>query len=197
LLSTAFFIGLAGLRLFYDYYTMGKSRPQSTSQNMPKHVNRFAVLADTDSDAEENSDVCVRHGEVEGVEEVGGLEGTGEVAGSEEVEGGAGSETASNFRVWKNDTPRFSPDVFSSPFTRKNKKKEESWVSIDGQSVKDEPQREYPSLLNRSKVDDETNALAWAEKVKFSLDKAKGGKKSEKMSFFRSPYRNIVLDEKF
>lgn len=168
---------------------MGKSRPQSTSQNMPKHVNRFAVLADTDSDAEENSDVCVRHGEV------GGVEGAGEVAEFEEVEGGAGS--ASNFRVWKNDTPRFSPDVFSSPFTRKNKKKEESWVSIDGQSVKDEPQREYPSLLNRSKVDDETNALAWAEKVKFSLDKAKGGKKSEKMSFFRSPYRNVVLDEKF
>lgn len=176
---------------------MGKSKPQGTSQNMPKHINRFAVLADSDSDAEETSDVKGAVG-FEGAvafEAVGseGAVGSEAVAGFEAV----GFESGSNFRVWKNDTPRFSPDVFSSPFTRKNKKKEEGWVSIDGQSIKDEPQREYPSLLNRSKVDDETNALAWAEKVKFSLDKAKGGKKSEKMSFFRSPYRNIVLDEKF
>ena len=181
---------------------MGKSKPQGTSQNMPKHINRFAVLADSDSDAEETSDVKGAVGfEDVGSEDLGseGAVGSEAVAGSEAVgsEGAAGFEAGSNFRVWKNDTPRFSPDVFSSPFTRKNKKKEEGWVSIDGQSMKDEPQREYPSLLNRSKVDDETNALAWAEKVKFSLDKAKGGKKSEKMSFFRSPYRNIVLDEKF
>jgi hypothetical protein len=115
------------------------------------------------------------------------------------------------FRVWKNDVTRFSSDtnnIFSSPFSRKRntKKEEDGWTSIESgpamhsalgpleqrpapSTILDGSQ-EFPSMLQRGDVAD---ALAWAEKVKNSLEKARTGQRRN-LSFFR---RTVVLDEKF
>lgn len=125
-------------------------------------------------------------------------------------------------------------NVFSSPFSRKKPRrftKEEEWTSIQvgttptyspltqpSESQSDIPQLNltpsaFPSLLSRGAsansgaddVSEEQNALAWAEKVKQTLERAGQGRSEMKrsasksddggnLSFFR---RSIVLDEKF
>lgn len=148
-----------------------------------KQKNRFAVLADTDSDDDlpdyaplsPNFGAQPPFAEPEPVVEP--------------------ESTATEFRVWKNDATRFSSDtnIFSSPFSRKRvTKKEDGWTSIESgplaPAVAASPEsQEFPSMLGRGDVAD---ALAWAEKVKTSLDKAR----HRKLSFFR---RTVVLDEKF
>ena len=169
---------------------MGKPKFQDM-QSIPRQKNHFAVLADSDSEGE-------RVGETVG-------ETVGERVGETVENGGATqmlnewvNEPIKSFRIWKNEVPRFTSNVFNSPFTKKGKKKEEVWTTIDTESItnveldnKFSSENKYPSMLYRGKVDDEMNALAWAEKVKISLEKAKNGKKTERMSFFK---RN--LDEK-
>jgi hypothetical protein len=134
----------------------------------------------------------------------------------------------SRFSTMKNN-------IFSSPFSRKKPRrftKEEEWTSIQvgttptyspltqpSESQNDIPQLNlpptvFPSLLSRgtsaavNDVDvlEEQNALAWAEKVKLTLERAGQGRSEMKrvasktdtsantISFFR---RGIVLDEKF
>lgn len=126
-------------------------------------------------------------------------------------------------------------NVFSSPFSRKKPRrfaKEEEWTSIQvgtsptyspltqpSESQTDIPQLNlpltvFPSLLSRgtssisseADVSEEQNALAWAEKVKLTLERAGQGRSEMRraaaksdtsgntISFFR---RSIVLDEKF
>ena len=126
-------------------------------------------------------------------------------------------------------------NVFSSPFSRKKPRrfaKEEEWTSIQVgtsptyspltqpfESQTDIPQLNlpptvFPSLLSRgtpsisseADVSEEQSALAWAEKVKLTLERAGQGRSEMKraaaksdtsgntISFFR---RSIVLDEKF
>lgn len=134
----------------------------------------------------------------------------------------------SRFSAMKNN-------VFSSPFSRKKPRrftKEEEWTSIQvgttptyspltqpSESQSDIPQLNltpsaFPSLLSRGAsatindvdVSEEQSALAWAEKVKLTLERAGQGRSEMKrsaskpdtsgntISFFR---RSIVLDEKF
>lgn len=152
-----------------------------------KQKNRFAVLADTDSDDDlpDYAPLSPNFGSKAPFAEPEPL-----------VEP---ESTATEFRVWKNDITRFSSDtnIFSSPFSRKRvTKKEDGWTSIEsGSSDSAQVQgtgtaaesQEFPSMLGRGDVAD---ALAWAEKVKTSLDKAR----HRKLSFFR---RTVVLDEKF
>jgi len=134
----------------------------------------------------------------------------------------------SRFSAMKNN-------IFSSPFSRKKPRRftrEEEWTSIQvgttptyspltqpSESQSDIPQLNltpsaFPSLLTRGTsagvndvdVSEEQSALAWAEKVKLTLERA-GQSRSEMkrsaskpepsantISFFR---RSIVLDEKF
>lgn len=134
----------------------------------------------------------------------------------------------SRFSTMKNN-------IFSSPFSRKKPRrftKEEEWTSIQvgttptyspltqpSESQNDIPQLNltpsaFPSLLSRGAsatvndvdVSEEQSALAWAEKVKLTLERAGQGRSEMKrsaskpdtsgntISFFR---RSIVLDEKF
>jgi hypothetical protein len=134
----------------------------------------------------------------------------------------------SRFSAMKNN-------IFSSPFSRKKPRrftKEEEWTSIQvgttptyspltqpSESQSDIPQLNltpsaFPSLLTRGTsatvndvdVSEEQSALAWAEKVKLTLERAGQGRSEMKraasksdmsgniISFFR---RSIVLDEKF
>jgi hypothetical protein len=149
----------------------------------------FSVLADSDSDSEKKEEVV----QVEAQPEA-------EVAPEEKPE-------SPPFRVWKtdDDAKRFFSDttnIFSSPFSRKKKKnftKEDTdgWVSIQLGNKDDMPElklppQEFPSMLQRGKGEEEINALAWAEKVKHTLERA--GQRREKLSFFR---RSVTLDEKF
>jgi hypothetical protein len=137
------------------------------------------------------------------------------------------AEDDSRFSTMKNN-------IFSSPFSRKKPRrftKEEEWTSIQvgttptyspltqpSESYTDVPQLNltpnvFPSLLSRgasagisdSDVSEEQSALAWAEKVKVTLERAGQGRSEMKraasktdtsgnISFFR---RSIVLDEKF
>jgi hypothetical protein len=154
---------------------------------------------------------------------------------SEEIPVTAPKEPPSpQFRVWKGDDSRFSSiknNIFSSPFSRKKTRrftKEEEWTSIQvgttptyspltqaSESHADIPQLNlppgvFPSLLKRgvseADVSEEKSALAWAEKVKLTLERAGQGRSEMKraatktdissntISFFR---RSIVLDEKF
>lgn len=165
-----------------------------------KHVNRFAALAETDSDDDlpdyaplspsfgKSSDAFVEPATQVETSDVK-METPGEARAEPEVSG---------FRLWKNDITRFSSDknnIFSSPFSRKgrHKKEEDGWTSIESgiSHISDAaaamPTEEFPSMLNRGDVAD---ALAWAEKVKTSLEKSR----HRKLSFFR---RSVVLDEKF
>ena len=153
---------------------MGKPKVQPVL----KQKNRFAVLAeDSDDDLPDYAPLSPNFGSQPPFA----------------VEPLSPESTATEFRVWKNDATRFSSDtnIFSSPFSRKRiTKKEDGWTSIESgplaPAVAAESQ-EFPSMLGRGDVAD---ALAWAEKVKTSLDKAR----HRKLSFFR---RTVVLDEKF
>jgi hypothetical protein len=134
----------------------------------------------------------------------------------------------SRFSTMKNN-------IFSSPFSRKKPRRftrEEEWTSIQvgttptyspltqpSESQSDIPQLNltpsaFPSLLTRGTsagvndvdVSEEQSALAWAEKVKVTLERAGQSRSEMKLaasksdtsgniiSFFR---RSIVLDEKF
>ena len=175
-----------------------------------KHKNPFAVLADTDSDDDlpayaplsPNFGAALFESSLEVPVESpleAPLEAPFEV--SEPVEPHV---EVTAFRVWKNDATRFSSDtnnIFSSPFSRKRntKKDEDGWTSIESGApigtlsqaqLATSGSQEFPSMLNRGDVAD---ALAWADKVKTSLEKARTGQRRN-LSFFR---RTIVLDEKF
>ncbi len=178
-------------------------------EHLPRQKNRFAVLADSDSEDESNVDTLGTA--VATVETAVATVGT---AVSEnlhmneeadewvnETDSSVKVDIVKSFRIWKNEVPRFTSNIFNSPFSKKGKKKEEIWTTIDTdhnttaelenkfQSILG---NKYPSMLDRGKADDEMNALAWAEKVKVSLERAKNGKKTERMSFFK----RAVLDEK-
>jgi len=144
-----------------------------------------------------------------------------EVLEDSEVESESETETESEveekpqenqFRVWKSEESRFSTvkNIFSSPFSKKKRRvKDEEWVSILGTQATQEGQGQGQNQ-NQSQevvlpdVSEEQNALAWAEKVKMTLERAgqnrsdlKRVTKSEdiaNVSFFR---RSIVLDENF
>jgi len=192
---------------------MGKPKFQ---ENLPRQKNRFAVLADSDSEDESNG----TNGTNESNESNGTngkkVEEVAVVANAvsknlhineeaeewvNEPDSSVKADMVQSFRIWKNEVPRFTSNIFNSPFSKKGKKKEEIWTTIDTdhnttaelenkfQSILG---NKYPSMLDRGKVDDEMNALAWAEKVKVSLERAKNGKKTERMSFFK----RAVLDEK-
>ena len=166
-----------------------------------KHKNRFAVLAeDSDDDLPDYAPLSPNFGAQ--ASEPSGPSGPGPLTFVEPDAEVDQTPESTHFRVWKNDATRFSSDtnIFSSPFSRK-RKKEDGWTSIESgysasasasasaQADAQEPaeSQEFPSMLGRGDVAD---ALAWAEKVKTSLDKAR----HRKMSFFR---RTVVLDEKF
>jgi hypothetical protein len=114
------------------------------------------------------------------------------------------------FRVWKSEESRFSTvkNIFSSPFSKKKRRvKDEEWVSILGTQATQDGQGQNQNQSQEvvlPDVSEEQNALAWAEKVKMTLERAgqnrsdlKRVTKSEdiaNVSFFR---RSIVLDENF
>jgi hypothetical protein len=198
-----------GLRLWCVYYTMGKAKFEA----IIKQTNRFAVLAEPDSDDDLpayaplsptfGSQPSTEFYEIKAEEGLGEKEGQGEPGelgekeglGEPEDENVIDSSGVTHFRVWKNDVTRFSSDtnnIFSSPFSRKRtvKKEEDGWTSIESGPLAtgtSASSQDFPSMLSRGDVAD---ALAWADKVKTSLDKAR----HRKMSFFR---RTVVLDEKF
>lgn len=165
---------------------MGKPKVEA----LVKHKNPFAVLADTDSDddlpdyAPLSPNFGAQHLQPSTFSEPLALD----QAGADEVK--------EPFRVWKNDVTRFSSEtnIFSSPFSRKRNKKEDGWTSIESGPLNlgTAESQEFPSMLNRG--NDVADALAWAEKVKASLDKARNGQRRKELSFFR---RTVVLDEKF
>ena len=202
---------------------MGKGR-NPTAQIAEFSNNRltnFSCLAsDSESDFEVPEEVVESESEVE--------------TGSESEESESESEPEekpqnkvqehNQFRVWKSEESRFSTvkNIFSSPFSKKKRRvKEEEWVSIlgeqgqsqgfqeqsqgQGQSQGQDKGQDFSSLLNRNDISEEQNALAWAEKVKLTLERA-GQNRSElkrtaaksedtsTVSFFR---RSIVLDENF
>lgn len=188
-----------------------------------KQKNRFAVLADTDSDDDLPDYAPLSPS-------FGAESGTPEPFTSEnvEVEEVSVAEVEPAFRVWKNDVTRFSSDtnnIFSSPFSRKGrtKREDDGWTSIEsgpssgpslGPSsglgmqglgmqglglqvpVNSKDCAEFPSMLNRGDMIDEkerADAKAWAAIINVSLDKARTGQRRN-LSFFR---RTVVLDEKF
>ena len=210
---------------------MGGGRKQPTQQDVYKSntrlMNMFSVLAETDSEEEEtasdsessDSDTSVQ--ETHRVEEVQQKQEIQEVP-SPQFRVWKGDD--SRFSSIKNN-------VFSSPFSRKKPrrfaKEDEGWTSIQvgttptyspltqpSESHNDMPQLNlppirFPSLLNRGASTDmsdgseEQTALAWAEKVKLTLERAGQGRSEMKraasksdtsgsISFFR---RSIVLDE--
>jgi len=172
---------------------MGKPKFQ---ESIPRQKNHFAVLADSDSDDESNgAPVPVP------VTPVPVSEDADEWVHEKESPLTNKADIVKSFRIWKNEVPRFTSNIFNSPFSKKGKKKDEVWTTIDTEhnttaELENKFQsilgNKYPSMLDRGKADDEMNALAWAEKVKISLEKAKNGKKTERMSFFK----RAVLDEK-
>lgn len=163
---------------------MGKPKKVEPIQ---KQKNPFAVLADSDDDSlpdyapispppEERPEVDV--------------EADVEAHSEEEGRGSVEELTKDSFRIWKtdDDAKRFFSDtnnIFSSPFSHKKglkKREDDGWVSIQmGENV-DSNVQTFPSMLTRGKSDEE-NALAWAEKIKETLEKA--GNKKERLSFFR------------
>lgn len=187
---------------------MGKGR-NPTTQVAEFNSNRLMNFSCLASDSEE-----------EVLEEVlEDVESEGSESDSEESESESESEEKpqtleqNQLRVWKGEESRFSSvkNIFSSPFSRKKRRaKEEEWVSIlgneQGQGQGQGQRQELSSLLNRGNdISEEQNALAWAEKVKLTLERA-GQNRSElkrtaaksednsNVSFFR---RSIVLDENF
>jgi hypothetical protein len=183
---------------------MGKPKFQ---ESMPRQKNPFAVLADSDSDDETNGSNGSKG--TNGPNRVDVAPVVPVVPVSEDADEWVHEkefpltnkvDIVKSFRIWKNEVPRFTSNIFNSPFSKKGKKKDEVWTTIDTEhnttaELENKFQsilgNKYPSMLDRGKADDEMNALAWAEKVKISLEKAKNGKKTERMSFFK---RNI--DEK-
>ena len=155
-----------------------------------KQTNRFAALADSDSDDDTNDlemQAVVSPKTVEALapemQDLTDYPPYAPPSPPPEV------DEAPQYRVWKNDPTRFSSEnnIFSSPFSRKTKK---TWSSIE---------------IDSTRGDDTALAKAWAAKINVVLDAAK--LKAEKdrqfhknnMSFFRTPVlrRTVVLDEKF
>jgi hypothetical protein len=180
---------------------MGKPKFQ---ESMPRQKNPFAVLADSDSDDETNgtngSKGTNGSNRVDVAPVVPVSEDADEWVHEKESPLTNKADIVKSFRIWKNEVPRFTSNIFNSPFSKKGKKKDEVWTTIDTEhnttaELENKFQsilgNKYPSMLDRGKADDEMNALAWAEKVKVSLEKAKNGKKTERMSFFKRS-----LDEK-
>lgn len=206
---------------------------QDVYKSNTRLMNMFSVLAETDSEEEEtdsessDSDTSVeethRVEEVQQTQEVQEIQEIHEVP-SPQFRVWKGDD--SRFSSIKNN-------VFSSPFSRKKPrrfaKEDEGWTSIQvgttptyspltqpSESHTDIPQLNlppilFPSLLSRgistgiSNGDgsEEQTALAWAEKVKLTLERAGQGRSEMKrtasksdtsgsISFFR---RSIVLDE--
>jgi len=175
-------------------------------ESMPRQKNPFAVLADSDSDDESKGTKGSNKVDVISVVPVPVApvvpvsEDADEWVHEKESPLTNKADIVKSFRIWKNEVPRFTSNIFNSPFSKKGKKKDEVWTTIDTEhnttaELENKFQsilgNKYPSMLDRGKADDEMNALAWAEKVKVSLEKAKNGKKTERMSFFKRS-----LDEK-
>ena len=198
-------------------------------------MNMFSVLAETDSE-EEAAPLPTEGQEKEQKEEIVVSESDSDADTVVSEVATTATKEQPQFRVWKGDDSRFSAmknNIFSSPFSRKKPRrftKEEEWTSIQvgttptyspltqpSESQSDIPQLNltpsaFPSLLTRGMsekdvdVSEEQSALAWAEKVKLTLERAGQGRSEMKraasksdtsghiISFFR---RSIVLDEKF
>jgi hypothetical protein len=202
--------------------------PQVVYNSNTRLMNMFSVLAESDSEEDapqeqeiESSDSDTVISEIEHVP----LPSVKEQPPSPQFRVWKGDD--SRFSAMKNN-------IFSSPFSRKKPRrftKEEEWTSIQvgttptyspltqpSESQCDIPQLNltptvFPSLLSRGvseggdvDVSEEKSALAWAEKVKQTLERAGQGRSEMKrtasksdtsgniISFFR---RSIVLDEKF
>lgn len=194
---------------------MGKGR-NPTAQIAEFSNNRltnFSCLAsDSESDSEVLEEVLESEVDTGSESEVSESESEPEEKPQNKV------QEQNQFRVWKSEESRFSTvkNIFSSPFSKKKRRvKEEEWVSIlgeqgqgqgfQGESQSQDKGQDFSSLLNRNDVSEEQNALAWAEKVKLTLERAgqnrselkRAAAKSEDtstVSFFR---RSIVLDENF
>jgi hypothetical protein len=196
---------------------MGKGR-NPTGQIAEFSNNRLTNFSCLASDSESDSEVPeeVLESEVD----TGSESEVSESESEPEEKPQNKAQEQNQFRVWKSEESRFSTvkNIFSSPFSKKKRRvKEEEWVSIlgeqgQGQGVQEQSQgksqsqgQDFSSLLNRNDVSEEQNALAWAEKVKLTLERAgqnrselkRAAAKSEDtstVSFFR---RSIVLDENF
>ena len=201
---------------------MGKGR-NPTGQIAEFSNNRLTNFSCLASDSESDSEVL--ESEMDTGSESEELEESERESESEVEEKPQNKAQEQNqFRVWKSEESRFSTvkNIFSSPFSKKKRRvKEEEWVSIlgeqgqgqgfqeqsqgQGQSQSQSQGQDFSSLLNRNDISEEQNALAWAEKVKLTLERA-GQNRSElkrtaaksedtsNVSFFR---RSIVLDENF
>ena len=207
---------------------MGKGR-NPTGQIAEFSNNRLTNFSCLASDSESDSEVPEEVLESEMETEVES-ESESESESEPEEKPQNKVQEQNQFRVWKSEESRFSTvkNIFSSPFSKKKRRvKEEEWVSILGeqgqqsqsqgfQGFQEQSQgqsqsqsqgkgQDFSSLLNRNDVSEEQNALAWAEKVKLTLERA-GQNRSElkrtaaksedttTVSFFR---RSIVLDENF
>lgn len=198
---------------------MGKGR-NPTGQIAEFSNNRLTNFSCLASDSESDSEVPESELESEVETEVES-ESESESESEPEEKPQDKVQEQNQFRVWKSEESRFSTvkNIFSSPFSKKKRRvKEEEWVSILGeqgqqsqsQGVQEQSQsqdkgQDFSSLLNRNDISEEQNALAWAEKVKLTLERA-GQNRSElkrtaaksedttNVSFFR---RSIVLDENF
>lgn len=147
-----FLLGLCqgGLRVWCVYYTMGKPK----FEPLIKQKNRFAVLAESDSDDDlpDYAPLSPTFGsQATPLEDFATSDQSFYMATSEpapepvpetishNVES-LDDSGATHFRVWKNDVTRFSLDtnnIFSSPFSRKRttKKEEDGWTSIESGSL--------------------------------------------------------------
>lgn len=175
--------------------------------------NIFSVLcldSDSDSEGEKEKEVSLPV-----VEEVS-VTVSKEVVEDTPVTQPQAAPPSPPFRVWSDTPSRFKNDhIFSSPFSRKKthwsrprfKEDSEGWTSIqvpasadageDAGAGEDKAPTDFPSLLTRSSggdanaSDDHQSALAWAEKVKRSLERAENGRYESKqfsetsISFFR------------
>ena len=199
---------------------MGKGR-NPTGQIAEFSNNRLTNFSCLASDSESDSEVLESELDSEVETEVES-EVESETDSEVEEKPQNKAQEQNQFRVWKSEESRFSTvkNIFSSPFSKKKRRvKEEEWVSIlgeqgqgqgfqeqsQGQSQSQSQGQDFSSLLNRNDISEEQNALAWAEKVKLTLERA-GQNRSElkrtaaksedtsTVSFFR---RSIVLDENF
>jgi hypothetical protein len=185
-----------------------------------KHKNRFAVLAEDSEDEPDYAPLSPNFGSQDFtglIPEISKSESIFEEPFAESLIPKEEIKTDGQFRIWKNDVARFSSDthnIFSSPFSRKGRYKKEDadgWTSIESGCTTEHVQstqgvhstqgvQEFPSMFNRG--NEVADAIAWADKVKNSLEKVRQDKylrchRKEKLSFFSSPIRTIVLGEKF
>ena len=154
---------------------MGKSK----CEPLIKQTNRFAALAESDSDDE--TEVVASPERVQDTSgQMQALNDADDMPPYAPPSPVLEADEAPQFRVWKNENSRFSSEnnIFSSPFSRKTKK---TWSRIE---ITDLPRGD----------DDVAHAKAWAAKIEIILDKARKGHNTKKISFFR---RTVVLDEKF